>query len=792
MTARAATLGSPSFGELARSFLRGPVEGWLSLVAVVVMVDVLALALINSGWTGAVGSSTFLPWLAVGGVLFGAGATKVGWGRWRTFVIGALFGGLLIPLIVGGTLLHPEPGWDPGSLALRMYRSFEIIRKVWTDLVVHLQQQTSEYGYYLLLFGALVWGGGLLAGFGVFGHRRPLDVTITLGLVLLANIFITGHDQLVYLEVYAAAALLLLIRSHVFEEELTWTRRKIGDPAAVSGLYLNGGALFVTLTLIGAIVLTTFASSAPLAGVFQDLPSRLQAVSAWLQRFAPPGGDFAGIGGVYFGNNAVTTGLWTPNGKTAFRVQVPRAEGKEKFKWRAGTYAEYTNFGWTWGGTRTEPTAAGATVLGDDVTGDAPIATGRRELRLRVTLDAFVTNTILSPNTVQSVDRPTNAFVVGEDGWFASLEATDSGGIYNVTALVPDYTDATGITEPNLRTAGTDYPEELLAIYTALPQGAMGTNADLLMKAIKAQVRAPAYADPNNPFDLAKTMQDYLRNPANFTYDADVRDEKVGRCGDVSTVECFAIIQKGYCDYYASTMAVLLRSQGVPARVAYGFLPGSRAADGTETVVASLAHYWVEVYFPHYGWIEFDPTGGQVGQVQAIPTGEPPAATPSPSVGPSRSPGATGGPAGTQRPVTGSTNPGAGIGPFIAITLILGIGVLLLAFAVARRAPRKPMHPDQAWGSLARLAGRIGLAPRPSQTVYEYAGALGDAVPDARIELTTIARAKVEVAYGRRDLGSDRLKRIAEAYQRLRFALLGVILRRGIRLGRASRSQRRR
>ena len=50
-------------------------------------------------------------------------------------------------------------------------------------------------------------------------------------------------------------------------------------------------------------------------------------------------------------------------------------------------------------------------------------------------------------------------------------------------------------------------------------------------------------------------------------------------------------------------------------------------------------------------------------------------------------------------------------------------------------------------------------------------------MPAARVELTTIARAKVEVAYGRRELGADRLRRVAQAYQRLRFALLGVMLR---------------
>jgi hypothetical protein len=130
-------------------------------------------------------------------------------------------------------------------------------------------------------------------------------------------------------------------------------------------------------------------------------------------------------------------------------------------------------------------------------------------------------------------------------------------------------------------------------------------------------------------------------------------------------------------------------------------------------------------------------------------------------------------------PVPTGGTPGFGIGPFIAIAIILTIGVGALAFAAYRRTPNRPMHPDQAWGSVARLAGRVGLGPKSSQTVYEYAGALGDAVPAARVELTTIARAKVEVAYGRRDLGADRLRSIAQAYHRLRFAIIGLILRRG-------------
>src|SRR5262249_5868200 len=151
------------------------------------------------------------------------------------------------------------------------------------------------------------------------------------------------------------------------------------------------------------------------------------------------------------------------------------------------------------------------------------------------------------------------------------------------------------------------------------------------------------------------------------------------------------------------------------------------------------------------------------------PSGAAPSTTPKPSAGPSRSPGPSRTPGATNTPGGSTTNTGTGIGPFVVIAFVLFVGLALLVYAVARRAPRRPMHPDQAWGSLARLASRVGLGPRPSQTVYEYAGALGDAVPAARLELTTIARAKVEVAYGRAELGGDRMKRVAEAYQRLRF-----------------------
>jgi len=775
-----------------RSIPLRPAEGWLTLLATAVMVMVLGGSLQDASWTPDSGNPdvNFLPWVGLVGVAWGVFGAKIGWGRWRTHVIGALVAGLILPLIVGGIALGhaANVGWDPEGLTARLLAAFGVAQNVWRDLVILGKATTTEYAHYHLVFGVIVWGAGMLAGFTVFGHRRPLDAVVVVGLAIIANMALTRHEQLSLMVIFSAAALLLLIRTHVFDEELTWARRKIGDPGTVGQLYLRGGAAFVAAAVIGSVALTWSASSAPLQGVWADLPKHLQGLQQLLQQIGPPGGDPRGLGLVGFGRNATTAGLWQPSDAIAFRVQLNPGETKD-VKWRAGTYAVYTRFGWNWEarpGQTLQPldvTASTDDVAGGDVQpipiGEPGFAVGRRDFFARITPQAFREGTIIAPNELEKVDRSSKAISVGAGGYFTSTESDDSLNTYNITAAVPVLQDVQGgITEARLRQAGTDYPSELKGIYTALPRNAMGPASNELLRTIKGSYQAPPDVSPDNPYDLARAMEAYLSSPANFTYDSDVRDDIRADCtGDVSSVECFALMGRGYCEYYASAMTVMLRASGIPARVAYGFLPGKRE-NNQEVVSAASAHWWVEVYFPGTGWVEFDPTG-QVGQPQPIPSGSVGPPTARPSVAPATIPPRelqTGGPV----PPGGGIN-ATGAGPFIAIAVILVIGVLALAYAAIRRTPTKPMHPDKAWGSIARLAARLGLGPRPSQTVFEYAGALGDEVPAARVELTTLARAKVEVAYGKRDLAPDRMRRIAEAYQRLRLALIGLILRRGIR-----------
>jgi hypothetical protein len=233
-------------------------------------------------------------------------------------------------------------------------------------------------------------------------------------------------------------------------------------------------------------------------------------------------------------------------------------------------------------------------------------------------------------------------------------------------------------------------------------------------------------------------------------------------------------------------MAMLLREAGVPARIALGFLPGDRdIATGVETIRAGGAHAWVEVWFPGFGWYAFDPTSGRS---QTPPLVEGPPVTPAPSVlpsfgsvpdlGPIEEEVPTPNPAGPAGPTNGGNRDGGNTALLVAIAVLLLVGVGGLAFVAWQRGPRSQTSPDDAWRSVARLAGRFGFGPRPQQTVYEYAGSLSEVLPASKPELQTVARAKVETAYGRRELGGDGMRTLRDAQRRLRLSLLGLAFRR--------------
>ncbi len=153
------------------------------------------------------------------------------------------------------------------------------------------------------------------------------------------------------------------------------------------------------------------------------------------------------------------------------------------------------------------------------------------------------------------------------------------------------------MTVDQLRLAGNNYPASIHN-YLALPDELPERVRDL---AVRLTIDQPT------PYDQVMAIQDYLRQ---FPYTLKVPGVPTNR--DVADYFLFDL-QKGYCDYFATTMAVMVRAVGIPARLVTGFSSGTYDYNTNRFVVVEAnAHSWVEVYFPGIGLVEFEPTTNQV------------------------------------------------------------------------------------------------------------------------------------------------------------------------------------
>ncbi|MGR9047434.1 transglutaminase TgpA family protein [Halobacillus faecis] len=159
-----------------------------------------------------------------------------------------------------------------------------------------------------------------------------------------------------------------------------------------------------------------------------------------------------------------------------------------------------------------------------------------------------------------------------------------------------------------LREAGDNDPQEIRDQYLQLPDGLPNRVRNLAGQIVEAE---------DNRYDRAKAIESYFSSNG-FEYsttDVPVPDE------NEDYVDQFLFeSQLGYCDNFSTSMVVMLRSEGIPARWVKGFTGGERI-DTRDTelsddlqnvyqVTSGNAHSWVEVYFPEIGWVPFEPTKG--------------------------------------------------------------------------------------------------------------------------------------------------------------------------------------
>lgn len=278
-------------------------------------------------------------------------------------------------------------------------------------------------------------------------------------------------------------------------------------------------------------------------------------------------GDTTGVGG----ETGLDNGTFASN-DTEVHFTV---ESSQPAYWRTGAYDSYTGSGWERTGSLQpyQPPIEQTGLRGERVEFDVQLAQS-----------ATAIPTVWRPRRLSGVED----ISLTETGALQADTPIEAGAVYaGVSYKQEDSVDV-------LRAAGDDYPNDIERRYTQLPDDTPSRIERLTSNLT---------ADDENVYDAAMTIQNWLRTQKDYSLEATRQSDHIA---DTFIFE----MEAGYCEYFATAMTAMLRSQGIPARYTVGYSTGQQVEDNTYEVRGMNAHAWVEVYFPDVGWVKFDPTPG--------------------------------------------------------------------------------------------------------------------------------------------------------------------------------------
>jgi transglutaminase-like putative cysteine protease len=560
---------------------------WAAIGLLFVLLQTVASRLVATTWTPflyLIQTFTYIGFVV--GTALGYSQFRRGTVRWLTFIY------MLIMLPLQWTLVidqHASLEEQFTSVAGRLFFST-------SDFFA--RRSVEDPLFFVALMSITFWIISSWAGFTLVRNQNYLGSVLpaAIGLIIIQNYDSGISGRLWFLAFFAFIALLLLGRLQYLQNKSSWRARRIF-------LSPDNSVDLTSSMAIAAGLIIVVAWTAP-----ASLSSMKSAVKTWNQITRPwreftdkmenavsalesPSG---GTRGQFFGSQLALGRGFPLSDLVMFKVETPDIPFEEKpprYYWRGRTYDRFVNGQWYTSGTVREEYS--------------PAVTNPFNVYMQANPPAhFVFNTgkttfslLYSPAEPIWVSRPGITFAVpaldGKDiiAWHA-YPALRGGETYQVDAI---------LSNPNrqqLQDAGTDYPDWVTQKYLQLP------------KAFSPRIKNLATeitVDGKTPFEKAIFITRYLRE--NIKYAQTIPEVPRGK----DPLEWILFEYKqAYCVYYASSEVLMLRSLGVPARIAVGFAQGQREGNSNNYVVRRLdAHAWPEVYFPGVGWVEFEPTAGQ-------------------------------------------------------------------------------------------------------------------------------------------------------------------------------------
>ena len=796
-----------------------PSQGWATFAILLVTLIVVADSINSAGWVESDGLTALLLWSAILGLALAK--VRVPW-----FIL--IPAGLGIGLL--GIVWQASRTVEGDSLVERLAETNNRL-DLWWEAATTGGISTDLLPFLMMLL-TLGWIAGFLSSWFIFRWNNVWVAVVLLGTAVLTNLSFLPDQFASRFFIFVFLAMVLVVRMSIIQRHDRWRRLNVQFTPGTGWLTLHATIWFSIAVLIIAVALPmnayTHSTAAQVwnigrtpvataedffARLFAALPSKKDQPGRFFGRWLPF------IGKISFGGEAVG---WATSDYPSY--------------WLSQTYNQYTSKGWV--ATGSEPLEIGPDTLpppqGDmlkrvpksqvlqlgfasdkfltgggydwvslegtaeslepmqfdihleDNSLDETMPADIRELAENLRADSIDHLTPQAVQTLASQLAPDDLILVevltddSDDAervvfqrkapttpdlvaW-GFKESTEENEAYRMTSLVSVATD------DDLRGASIEYDNFLTDHYLQLPESLPNRVRDLADRLT---------AGSDNPLDKTLAIQNYLRGPE-FTYSLDIEAPPIEADG----VDWFLFDSKvGYSDYFGSSMAVMLRSVGVPTRMAAGYAPGELNEDGQRVIRDSDSHGWVQVYFPGYGWIDFEPTpnwpthdrnprvsrfaGGLSDPIHDDPEGLLAEMESDPFI------------EGLFDDGDGSFSTGTMLvdqyGNYVmwALIVIASIIALWLLGYLAWNFGLGPLGPEaRLYAKLTRLGWLGGIGRRPNQTPMEYAAQIGRLVHSAHDGATLIAWAYSSVRYGSAEDDDERQAAISETWKSIRLSMV--------------------
>lgn len=570
---------------------------WVSIVLLFFMVETSASRLVTTNWTKFLFLGQTVAYIGYTvGTALGYSRFSARVSRWISLLYMLIFLPLQWTLLIDQTASLEEQFLSVGGRLFFSYSDFFAGRPV-EDPIFFITLTTLGF-----------WIIGASAGFQLVRRQNYLAAVLPSAVVLLViQSYDAREGRMWIMAFFVFMALLLLGRLNHLANRQSWSERRIFLSPD------NNIDLTSIMTIAaGLIILVSWSPPASISGLdsairtwsritqpWRDFTERMENAISALE--SPSGG----VRGEFYGSELALGRGFPLSDMVMFRVQVPdlpRDQKPPRYYWRGRTYDYYDGNQWYTTGSSLEaysPADSLSTPLPIQATDPARFIFQTGELTYSL---------IYAPSQPVWFSRQGSTRILPAGGrqeivsWFAQ-PALRAGETYQVDAVLinPD--------TRQLREAGQFLPAWVAEKYLQLPEDVSPRIVELA---------AEITDEFDNPYDKASAITRYLRD--NIEYAETLAQPPRNR----DPLEWMLFENKqAYCVYYASAEILMLRSLGIPARMAVGFAEGEHDnAEDKYTVRKLDAHAWPEVYFPGLGWVEFEPTASQPALSRPFPPRE--------------------------------------------------------------------------------------------------------------------------------------------------------------------------